>query len=76
MRIPSPEEILPKLFYEIRYKAMTVISDYCIVETTGHLHMIFDLYIVFRQIILNVKRGLLFTPTHCTKQKKHSTLSG
>ena len=35
--------------------------------------MVFDLYIVFRQIILNVKHNLLFTPAHCTKQTKHYT---
>ena len=37
--------------------------------------MVFDLYSVFRQIILNVKRGLLFRPAHCTKQTKHCTLT-
>ena len=39
--------------------------------------MVFDLYSVFRQIILNVKCGLLFTPVHCTKQTKRciSTVS-
>ena len=39
--------------------------------------MVFDLYSVFRQIILNVKQGLLFTPAHCTKQTKQcaSTVS-
>ena len=35
--------------------------------------MVFDLYSVFRQIILNMKHGLLFTPAHCTKQIKHCT---
>ena len=33
--------------------------------------MVFDLYSVFCQIILNVKHGLLFTPAHCTKQTKY-----
>ena len=32
--------------------------------------MVFDLYNVFYQIILNVKHGLLFTPAHCTEQTK------
>ena len=35
--------------------------------------MVFDLHGVFRQIILNVKHGLLFTPVHCTKQTKQCT---
>ena len=35
--------------------------------------MVFDLYNVFYQIILNVKRGLLFTPAHCTKQTYQCT---
>ena len=35
--------------------------------------MVFDLYSVFRQIILNVKHGLLFTPAHCMKQTKQCT---
>ena len=35
--------------------------------------MVFDLYSVFRQIILNMKHGLLFTPAHCRKQTKHCT---
>ena len=39
--------------------------------------MVFDLYSVFRQIILNVKHGLLFTPAYYTKQTKQciSTIS-
>ena len=32
--------------------------------------MVFDLYSVFHQIILNAKHGFLFTPAHCTKQRK------
>ena len=32
--------------------------------------MAFDLYSVFRQIIFNVKHGLLFTPAHCTLTNK------
>ena len=35
--------------------------------------MFFDLYSVFRQIVLNVKHGLLFTPAHCMSQTKHCT---
>ena len=35
--------------------------------------MVFDLYNVFHQIILNVKHGLLFTPAHGTKQTKQCT---
>ena len=35
--------------------------------------MVFDICSVFRQIILNVKRGLLFTPAHCAKLTKHCT---
>ena len=35
--------------------------------------MVFDLYSVFRQIILNVKHGLLFIPAHCMKQTKQCT---
>ena len=35
--------------------------------------MVLDLYSVFRQIILNVKHGLLFTPAHCTKQTNRCT---
>ena len=30
--------------------------------------MVFDLYSSFRQIILNVKHGLLFIPALCAKQ--------
>ena len=37
--------------------------------------MVFDLSSVFHEIILNVKHGLLFTPTHCAKQTKHCTLT-
>ena len=35
--------------------------------------MVFDLYSVFRQIILKVKYGLLFTAAHCMKQTKQCT---
>ena len=35
--------------------------------------MVFDLYNSFRQIILNVKHGLLFIPALCTKQTKQCT---
>ena len=30
--------------------------------------MVFDLYSVFRQIIFNVKHGVLFSTAHYTKQ--------
>ena len=37
--------------------------------------MVFDLYSVFRQIILNMKHGLSLTPAHCTKRTKQCTSS-
>ena len=38
--------------------------------------MVFDLYSVFRQIILNVNHGLLFTPAHCMKQTMQFEVKG
>ena len=37
--------------------------------------MVFDLYIILRKIILNVKQGMLTTPTHFMKRTKYYTSS-
>ena len=58
MHYPLSGKILPR-------------NVYC--EYNGATCIIIMVYSGFRQIILDVKHGLLFTIAHCAKQSKHCT---